>query len=843
MKKQKTIKATAKTTTNSVAEMFSAASFAGVVNHYNNDLLDVPEELPQAKIPVVAFYGFRGGTGRTTTLAHVAAIMASREIQVVAIDLDVEAPGLQYVLDCPPPEEGRGTVALLREAAFLNSPSELRLAPHVLKSGLDLGTPIRVLPAGCLSQKYLDQLDDLGVPLWHVAEESSPLQILIDKVKEEMHPQAIFLDCRTGLSGLSASAVFHIADVVVCVLPVSEQSLDGLDVFLKGVKAAKMKRLGRPEILMVPSMIPEGPESRRRLQEWFIPEIEAKYAKLVLGLKLSNNVSEAEIPVLQEGIEYRRGIALSDHLRSDFIQLSGGIYQPLVQYLDSMIGLAQPMASITMNVGAILSELDQYGDLKKLAYAEDTKPEDIVKKFIQPSDFKAIVDRATWYVVGAKGAGKTWTYLWLRSPAGDRLSNEMTYLSVHGPKDDDRLFTANALREIEEDKRARMKQRRLHGTLWLLYAAKRILTKHPSLANIVISNFRADERFLIKCLVKASDRNFHAELPCILKYDRIATLAEDLLEALDREMLKQGMPAITLLYDGLDVGFGSDEKSIDMRKRFIKALVEAIEPLRGVNKRIFFKLFLREDIYEELDIQNQSHLAAATVELRWMPRDLWMLALNLVSSSPKYLKVIRSIEPSVGPENWPADEERRQRLLVPLWGEQLEGGNKISTAAFVQRRTADGKDRLFPRTLVQLLDAAVKHQQKTEFRSDRILRSVAIQDGYRLASKKRVEDLRKEYEVLGRYLNSLQGMTPTGTEKEIIDYLSRQTPGKLKTGKKGVAAGALHAGPGGWRKVINLLLSVGVLREYRRARGESGELKYEISLLYRPGLGIKAFGV
>lgn len=44
----------------------------------------------------------------------------------------------------------------------------------------------------------------------------------------------------------------------------------------------------------------------------------------------------------------------------------------------------------------------------------------------------------------------------------------------------------------------------------------------------------------------------------------------------------------------------------------------------------------------------------------------------------------------------------------------------------------------------------------------------------------------------------------------------------------------LRAGPGGWHKVIERLLEVGVLREYKRARGADKEQKYEIALLYRP---------
>lgn len=826
--------------------MFSAASFAGVLNEFKKGGAHDVAELPSP--PVIAFYGYRGGAGRTTALAHVAAMLAARQVAVVAVDLDLEAPGLHQVLDCPVPEEDRGGLVLLRAAAMAEADEleeALRLAPHIVKSGLDLGTPIRVLPAGRLSVRYLERLEDLGVPLWHIAEEPSPLEALVRRIKEELTPDVVLLDCRTGLSGLAASAVFHLADIVICFVPVSNQSLEGLGVFLKGIQAAKLHRSGSPEVLIVPSMVPDGPEGRSRL-ELFIPEIESRYAELVLDEKLSDDNAEdlaERIPIVREGIEYRRGIALADYLRSDFIQRSFGAYEALMRDLDGFLQTGSSERSPKIDAKKVLEELGQNADLTNLAFAESTDINVVVKKFIQPSDYRALVDRTTWYVVGAKGAGKTWLWQYLLSDVGQQASTDLSFIAAHGPKD--ALLTAATLREI--DKIARLEKRQLYGAFWLLYAANRILQFRPNLAKPIGARHPAKERQLIDSLAgAAAPGEIQDALVQILRTERAGTFSEELIRNLDAALLADGERPITLLYDGLDTGFGSDEKSIAARSRFVDGLVEAIEPLRGSSKRIAFKLFLREDIYSAISIQNQSHLSAAMVELTWEPSDLWALALNLVAESPAYLECIRGIDPTAGPGQWPREEEQRRALLAPLWGDQMEKGNKVSTARFLQRRTSDGKKRLFPRTLVQLLIAAIEHQLSLPPSGDRVLRSAAIVHGYSKASQMRVDDLRKEYEKLGVYLDALRGMNPTGTEKEIENHLKkglRNAPQSVDRARKGVQAGLEHAGPGGWHNVIERLSEVGVLAEYKRAKGKGGENKFEIALLYRPGLGIKLVGV
>src|SRR5580658_4281470 len=43
---------------------------------------------------IITFYSFKGGTGRSMTLANVAWLLASAGKRVLAIDWDLEAPGL-----------------------------------------------------------------------------------------------------------------------------------------------------------------------------------------------------------------------------------------------------------------------------------------------------------------------------------------------------------------------------------------------------------------------------------------------------------------------------------------------------------------------------------------------------------------------------------------------------------------------------------------------------------------------------------------------------------------------------------------------------------------------------
>ena len=62
---------------------------------------------PANRPKVVTFYSYKGGVGRTMTLANVAAWLASEaHLRVFLVDFDIEAPGLAYYARQTPLAEG-----------------------------------------------------------------------------------------------------------------------------------------------------------------------------------------------------------------------------------------------------------------------------------------------------------------------------------------------------------------------------------------------------------------------------------------------------------------------------------------------------------------------------------------------------------------------------------------------------------------------------------------------------------------------------------------------------------------------------------------------------------------
>lgn len=819
--------------------MFSAASFFDVINARilgEAGELGEPGELPDSPA-IVAFYGFRGGAGRTLALAHVAMLLAQRGLRVAAVDFDLEAPGLHVALGASVPiEEGKGLVPLLHSILATPPDRPVNVVEHLQVISPKEGVgKILLLPAGLITPKYLAQIEELGLGLWHEPDHS-PLERVLGSLKEE-NPDVIFIDCRTGFSGMSASVLFHHADLAVIFLPLSEQIWDGVDMLLKAVAAARTNRARKPALLFVPSMTPPGPSGQEKIER-YLKKLDEHYHKVLLIKQAihedeDDDENQEGEPWLHHGVAWDLRISSEGSVRQPFMPGGPwGLFQPLCDKIVESLDLGLPQRTEEpIQAKTILIELKISGSI---GFAEELTEEQMQRFMVPSASVKASVDRNSTLIVGAKGSGKTLLWRYLVEPRSDTvvpIPKDTQHLVGHAPKfdlDPQKInLSADAFKELEQG--AKMCKASTHKAFWLLYALLRLSRASDKIAVWLAENMPSPLRGAWKNLTIGSP-----DLATLLCKDSISTLVEAVFSSLD-DWLANVPQQYVLVYDGLDNGFqtGKPEVWYERRDRFVTGLLQVVADWRSRLKRIQFKVFLREDIYLSIELQNRSHLDATKHELRFGPTDLWQLALKITGTSPAYKSLLSSARMDAD-GLYLGDESELKTLLYPLWGRTIEKGKRAYTANYILKRTSDAQGRLFPRTFIQMLDKAVQFEKKQELRSepDRVLRFRSLRQGVVEASKQRTDDLRTEYIELKPYLEALNGAPAVASAKKLKDVM------KGKIAKPEVP---LHLGAGGWSKVFNQLITVGVFS--KKSGDADGDEKYRAALIYRDGLGMKGPGL
>jgi len=224
-----------------------------------------PSPPPIAPPPIVAFYSFKGGVGRTTAAAAFALHWARRGKRVAVLDVDLDAPGLGKLLDA----DGEGTTA------------RWGVVDYLLEQGIDLSLDdyrhtcarakvtgdgvIDVYPSGLVNEHYLAKLSKLDLEMATANETSktqaNPLDRLLSRLQVDSHPDLIVLDSRAGLSPAAGLVLGGIAHVHVVVSTAGEQALDGLRVVIRRLGEARIyANHPQAECVLVQAMIPDHPE-------------------------------------------------------------------------------------------------------------------------------------------------------------------------------------------------------------------------------------------------------------------------------------------------------------------------------------------------------------------------------------------------------------------------------------------------------------------------------------------------------------------------------------------------------------------------------------------------------
>ena len=210
---------------------------------------------------VVTFYSFKGGVGRSLALANIALLLATRGRRVLAVDFDLEAPGLSMMSDLVPnPREvERG---LFEYLLALLKDEEPDLSDYLIYPEIE-GVDLAFLPAGNLKDGY--DLSKLDFARLLENSEQNPLSQFRGAIEALEFTYAL-LDSRTGMTEIAATCTLGLADVVVILSGLNDQNLQGTRWVLDMLEGRGGLR--SEDIIVVFSPIPEAEEELKaeRLQ-------------------------------------------------------------------------------------------------------------------------------------------------------------------------------------------------------------------------------------------------------------------------------------------------------------------------------------------------------------------------------------------------------------------------------------------------------------------------------------------------------------------------------------------------------------------------------------------------
>lgn len=762
---------------------------------------------------LVTFYSFKGGVGRTTALTFVANILALRGKRVVVVDFDLEAPGLSFLLPTLSDNSNLGLLDFLHQRCLTPELDVPTITECVRQVQFDARGELYLVPAGEYDENYIHRLADLDVQLFY-RRDSNPIHQFFKDLKEELDPDVILIDARTGFNEMGAVALFDQADLgVICFSPTS-QSFAGLQWVIQAANKQR-KYQGLPDLRFLVTPVP--PVAQVQQQAWMAQTFE--WIAQNWDMPSSLTVEEICYP-----IPYNPNIstlgALSDNLPA---------------------GLLDPYASIADAIFASLAESQELSDTEianklddaineiqfRAATAHEMEAHEIPHIFQKTGDFPKFLNDRTWLVRGAKGTGKSLLFRLFVERPDDAVRfaetetnlKEVLFVPGHGQaKLNGTILTSTELGSYESQVG--------YGSwpiFWLNYAILQLSRGLYTRAMLQggLAAFTQDPE--LQKLYTTSDPNRAAVVNWLVGRAKITahqSQATDELLALDN-LLRQKSAKAWILYDELDIGFSMDN---ERRRRALEALFSWWVEIASSLSSITPKILLREDIYNDLNFTNKAHFSGRYVQLRWEDADLWRLVIRQVLNSSKTLKEFLATKYGITAErlNSIGNEQLRQSLY-PIWGERMGRGNKAYTHNWIRNRISDSNGIQFPRSLMQLLQRAVEIERNTTERNpyNSIVRPRSLIEAVPSVSEERVAEVRNEYPEFDDLLTRLNGERSPITRERLSEIWSLPED-KLSA------------------RIIDMI-KAGIMKEYLR-QPDLDTSRYSIAELYLYGLGMTRLG-
>lgn len=691
-----------------------------------SNMLDSDSSINEiSKNNIITFYSYKGGVGRSTTLASCATYLSNHfGKKVLIIDCDLEAPGFtNYFLEEPDQVNNHnGFVEYLMDLDF--NPNNMELNDYLWEVGKDFSGKgsIYVMPAGNLSDEkhegnfminthkkhYLEGLARIDIA--SNFNMTSKFSFLLDDLNKKLSPDVILIDSRTGFNDIFGITALSFSSLIIGFFSSNIQTLPGLNYFISKVIESK-KGLNA---ILVNSIITKR-SSYNKFEEYVESYIRDN------SLSEDYQISLKSYPLSRYTL--LETIGTNEESKIDFIDLIvnkrfpdyNEIFDKINELLlnnevkveiensesESLINSEKP--TYTREIERKTDELinfdlrrayenlpkivvDSYGIQKALKkriksklnkvwpslYAEHSTAQMKSNIYFRRS-MEDVFNKDKFLILGNKGTGKTFLYEALKLPEivdkiKERAQKKDSFEIFHLIDNKANKFFDTNLFESNYDEL-------FYHKFWVVYiwnaimleSEKRLSYKSKLEVLPILNNVKTKNRFV----------------EIILNENEFIKIEED-LEYLDFH-LKSSIYNTTLIiiFDGLD----QIVKPIDWHRK----IVPLINFWRNNNfSKISPKLFIRSDLFEKLtNITNIKELKNQAISIEWNQEELFGYFFKIVFTAAKdefikYLiftklnsyELVKQIKQKAGKDNQlPLEKYYLEPLVRSFFGQFASADN------------------------------------------------------------------------------------------------------------------------------------------------------------------------
>jgi len=342
---------------------------------------------------IIAGYSFKGGMGRSTTLAYLSYFYYLMGKKIVVFDFDFEAPGIASLFfEKKVREEKAGILDYLID---LNLTDNLELNNYFLQYEVSKNSGnLYLFPSGIdyHIENYINKISKIN---FNSNQYLNHFQKLLDEVNEKLKPDLIFIDLRAGINESNGYILKNLSNKNLLFFNNEEQNEDGLKVILNSLETLDNS-------LILNSTIRHFDNEVRILKEKSFNQF------------LSKNINK---PYYTMPIPYDKGmldtnlVNFKKFLEGEYLGYNNrDIYlQNVIENINELYFneevFPEEIKDNSINLKSILEKLKN--EFQHLTAMRKFETEDNLKYFYFKEDIAKLINEQIFLILGAKGSGKS----------------------------------------------------------------------------------------------------------------------------------------------------------------------------------------------------------------------------------------------------------------------------------------------------------------------------------------------------------------------------------------------------------------------------------------------------